>query len=115
MTNCVNFVFFQDTYLKQAAAYEKSLTKEQKLALKDERIRLKEQSEQRAQNLERKTRLKELGKPKRPMSAFLLFYAELASKTKTSPKEVKVKYDSLNESQKNAYKQKAAALAEEYR
>lgn len=101
--------------MKQKAAYEKKLTSEQKIALKDERIRMKELKEERAQNAQRKKRLSELGKPKKPLSAFAIFYAELAIKTKTNLMEVRDKYNALSESQKNVYKQKAAALTEEYR
>lgn len=105
----------QATFLKQKAEYEKKLTAEQKVALKDERIRMKELKEERAQNAQRKKQLRELGKPKRPLSAFVLFYTELANKSKTNALEVRDKYNALNESQKNVYKQKAASLAEEYR
>lgn len=95
--------------------YEKSLTKEQKLALKDERIRLKELKEERAQKAELKFRLNKLGKPKRPLSAFLSFYTEQLKKRKTTSKLVKDQWNSLDESQKTVYKQKAAVLTEEYR
>lgn len=95
--------------------YDKSLTKEQKLALKDERIRLRELKEERAQKAEFKYRLKKLGKPNRPLTAFILFYNEQLKKGKTTPKWLKDTWNSLDESQKNAYKQKAAVLTEEYR
>lgn len=101
--------------MKQKAAYEKNLTSEQKVALKDERIRMKELKEERAQKAQRKKQLSELGKPKRSPAAFVLFYTELAKKMKTNTIEVRDKYNALSESQKNVYKQKAAALAEEYR
>lgn len=91
------------------------MTKEQKLALKDERIRLRELKEERAQKAELKFRLKKLGKPNRPLSAFLLFYAEQRKKGKTTATLVKDKWISLDESQKTVYKQKAAVLTEEYR
>lgn len=105
----------QVAYLKKKEAYEKSLTKEQKLALKDERIRLKELKEERAVKQEKANRLKELGKPKRPVTAFLLFYADEATKGKVNVHDIKVKYDALSESQKNAYKQKANAALEQYK
>lgn len=83
--------------------------------MKDERIRLREVEEERAKKLERKSRLKELGKPKRPNNAFLLFYADESKKSKTNVKAIKTKYESLNESQKAVYKQKATALLDEYK
>lgn len=85
------------------------------MAIKDERIRLKELKEERVKKQELRAQLKELGKPKRPTSAFLLFYAEEATKGKVNVKSVKTKYDTLTESQKNAYKQKANAALDEYR
>lgn len=91
------------------------MTKEQKLALKDERIRIKEQKEEREKKLKQKEQLKELGKPKRPTSAFFLFYAEEAGKAKTNTLAAKQKFETLNESQKNVYKQKAAAELTQYR
>lgn len=108
-------VKFQAVWLKMNEAYNKALTKEQKLAIKDERIRLKEVEEERAKKLELKNRLKELGKPKRPTTAFLLFYADESKKSKTNVQAIKTKYETLNESQKAVYKQKAAALLEEYK
>lgn len=102
-------------WLKVNESYNETLTKEQKLAIKDERIRLKEVEEERAKKSELKSRLKELGKPKRPTTAFLLFYADESKKSKTNVQSIKTKYSALSESQKTAYKQKAAALLEEYR
>lgn len=102
-------------WLKKIEAYEKSLTKEQKLALKDERIRLKELESERAKKLELKTHLKKLGKPKRPMNAFLLFHVDETKKTKTNAMNSKAKYYALAESQKTAYTQKATVLLENYR
>lgn len=106
---------FQEVFRKKKEAYEKSLTKEQKLAIKDERIRLKELKEENAKRAERKIRLRELGKPKRPKTSFILYYIDENSKGKTSMQALKVKYAALNDAQKNAYKQKAAALLEDYR
>lgn len=85
------------------------------MAIEDERIRLKELSEERAKKSERKNRLSELGKPKRPISAFFLFYSDESKKAKTNAREAKAKYEGLNESQKLAYQQKADASREEYR
>lgn len=102
-------------WLKQLEAYNKNITNEQKLAIKDERIRLKELDEKRAQKLELKSRQMEFGKPKQSLSAFLLFHVEESKKSKTNVRNTKVKYDALNETQKSAYKQKAAALRDEYK
>lgn len=102
-------------WLKANESYNKILTKEQKLAIKNERIRIKEVDEERAKKSELKSHLKELGKPKRPTNAFLLYYADESKKSKTNVQTIKTKYGALSESQKAAYKQKAAALLEEYR
>lgn len=76
---------------------------------------MKELKEERVKKQELKAQLKELGKPKRPVSAFIQFYIEEATKGKVNVKVVKAKYDTLTESQKNAYKEKANAGLEEYR
>lgn len=102
-------------WLKQVEAYNEKITNEQKLAIKEERIRLKELDKKRAEKLEMKCRKTKFGKPKHPLSAFLLFYAEESKKSKTNIRNTKVKYDALNETQKSAYKQKATALRDEYK
>lgn len=101
--------------MKKKEAYEKSLTKEQKLAIKDERIRLRELKEDRASKQELRARLKELGKPKRPKGAFVQFYVDELAKGKVDLKTATTKYNALNESQKSVYKQKADAAFKEYR
>lgn len=83
--------------------------------MKDERIRLKELKEENAKRAELKSRLRELGKPKRPKNAFLLYYIDENSKGKTTIHAVKPKYEALNDTEKMVYKQKAAALIEDYR
>lgn len=102
-------------FRKKKEAYEKSLTKEQKLAIKDERIRLKELKEENAKRAQLKSRLRELGKPTRPKTSFILYYIDENGKGKTTIQAVKAKYAALNEADKNVYKQKAAALMEDYR
>lgn len=103
------------TWLKQIEAYNKKITKEQKSAIKDERVRLKELDEKLAQKLELKNRQEKFGKPKQPLSAFLLFHVDESKKSKTTVQNTKVKYDALSEAQKSAYKQKASALRDEYK
>lgn len=105
----------QAVWLKQKEAHNKTITTEQKLAIKDERIRLKEIDEKRAKKVELKNRRTELGKPKQPLSAFLLFHVEESKKSKTNVHNTKIKYDALNETQKSIYKQKATALRDEYK
>lgn len=102
-------------WLKQMEAYNKKLTEDQKLAMKDERIRLKELDEKRAKKLELKERQKKYGKPKMPLSAFFLFHMEESKKSKTNVLSTKAKYDALSETQKSQYIQKAAALRVEYK
>lgn len=95
--------------------HNKKITTEQKLAIKGERMRLKELEEKRAKKLELKNRQTELGKPKQPLSAFLLFHVDECKKSKTNVLSTKTKYDALNETQKSIYKQKATALRDEYK
>lgn len=101
--------------MKQIEAYNKKLTNEQKLAIKDERVRLKERDEKRAKKLELKSRQEKYGKPKYPASAFILFHIDESKKSKTNVQNSKAKYDALSESQKLAYNQKAVALRDEYK
>lgn len=101
-------------WLKVKEAHDKILTEEQKLAIKDERIRLKEVDEERAKKLEEKNQLKELGKPKRP-TAFDLFFIDETKKSQTNVATVTSKYRALDDAQKTAYKRKAAANLNEYR
>lgn len=103
------------TWLKQIEAYDKKITEEQKLAIRDERFRLKEVDEKRAQKLELKNRQEKYGKPKQPLSAFLLFHVEETKKSKTNVQNTKAKYDAMSEAQKSAFKQKAATLRDEYK
>lgn len=105
----------QTEYDVKIKAYENSLTKDQKLAIKNERNRLKELKEKRSKVQELKNLSIENGKPKRSPGAFLLFFSDEARKAKTNVKDAKVKFEALGESQKNAYAQKAVALREEYK
>lgn len=95
--------------------YNKKITQEQKLAIQGERSRLKDLDEKRAKKLELKNRLTELGRPKKALSAFVLFHIDESKKSKTTAINNKVKYDALSEAQKSIYKQKAATLREEYK
>lgn len=96
-------------------AYSKKLTKDQKLAIQSERSRLKENDAMRAKKVALKNRQKELGKPKQPISAFILFHVDESKKSKTNALSSKAKYDALSETQKSVYKQTAAALRDEYK
>lgn len=97
------------------AAYNQLLTKDQKLAIKDERIRRKELKERRVLNLERKARLTELGKPKKPLNSYMLFVQEERKHNGGLAKDFKTKYEALSDSQKDAYKQKAATAFAQYK
>lgn len=101
--------------MRKKGEYEKSLTTEQKLAIKNELIRSNELKEERAKKMELKEQLKAFGRPKRPLTSFFLFRSDENAKEKTNIKDARTRYAALNESQKNTYKEKTAALFEEYK
>lgn len=119
---CILFDF-QILYDQKMTAYNKLVTKDQKLALKEvkikkqyERIVQKDQTKKRALDLQHKRRLNELGKPKRSFNSYMMFVDEQRRQNPgTAPKDLKNKYDALTESQKDVYKQKAVAAFAQYK
>lgn len=101
-------------YKQKMAEYEKKLTKDQKLVINDERIRLKEEKVHRAELRNTKNRLKELGKPTRSPSSYLIFVSE-QRKQSVSMKDAQQKWNQMNEEQKRVYQQKQIKLSEAYK
>lgn len=104
----------QPEYKKQQAAYLKKLSVDQIKAIKAERS---EEKKNRAEAIERKNRKMEMlegGKPKKPMSAFLLFASVKSKNTHTNSSNLKSEWENLSEDQKLAYKQQAQQLRDAY-
>ncbi|XP_063972918.1 transcription factor A, mitochondrial isoform X2 [Diachasmimorpha longicaudata] len=106
-----NYLHELQEYTKQIMAYEEKLTDEQKKSIKDEKLRGMEATEK----VKMKAKLRELGKPKKPPTMFILFmlsrahtkekdmkfsdWLSIAAKEwSDAPREVKVKFE--NETQK---------------
>lgn len=97
--------------------YENSLSKEQKLAIKEERQRKQEHDETLKINRERKGQLKSLGKPKSPLSPFFVYYSEQSKKSSKPLKSTTAKeqWDKLNDQQRRPFVEKSAASREVYK
>lgn len=104
----------QPEYKKQHAAYLKKLSVEQLKAIKAERL---EEKKNRVEAIEKKNRKKERleeGKPKKPLSAYLIFAAAKSKNTHANSSDLKSEWDNLSEEQKLAYKQQAQQLRDAY-
>lgn len=104
----------QVEYKKQYANYLKKLSPEQRKSIAFE---LKQDKENRAQAIEKKNRKNENldeGKPKRPLSAFLLFASAKAKASHKKTSDLKNEWDQLGADQKLAIKQKAQQLLDAY-
>lgn len=110
-------LYRQVEFKKQLEAYEKRLTPEQKLALKEERKRLADHSKLLEQKRERKSQNEALGKPKAPLSSYVLFYQEAANKSSKPLTAVDVKqlWHNLPDSQKKPYIEKSNALRDTFK
>lgn len=101
-------------YKKQKEAYLKQLTTEQKQAIKSTRSEMRKNHKQSLQKKVKKSEEISLGKPKRPLSAYLLFSASKSKNTNMNGAALKSQWDQLAEDQKLAYKQKAQQLLDGY-
>lgn len=115
------FWTFQDEYVQKLNAYNSRLTNEQKQQLKAERLKeLREKNVTRTVKekvSERKNRLQQLGKPKRPLSSFLLFLSDERKKTsgKIVLSDIKEKWYKLSDAQRSAYVEAAAKSFDAYK
>lgn len=101
-------------YKKKYANYIKKLSPEQRKAIG---FLLQQQREKRALDIEKKNRKTEIldeGKPKRPMSAYLLFAAVKSKNTHMKSSDMKNEWEQLSVDQKSAYKQQAKQLRDAY-
>lgn len=107
----------QAIWLQQNAKYLSQLTDEQKEEIRQSRV---EKSEEKAKREYRK-RVKDLGKPKRPLNGFLLYCQEQKPKNLTRDenrsqiKSLSEQWSKLSETQKEPYQRRAADAVAKYR
>lgn len=75
---------------------------------------LKEQRKIASEKKLRKNELKSLGKPKRFLSAFMLYALDKIKNSNLKPKDIKDEWANLNDDQKQAYILKAKQLQDKY-
>lgn len=107
----------QAVWLQQNAKYLSQLTDQQKDEIRQAR---EERTEDKAKRVYRK-KVKELGRPKRPLNGFFLFCAELKPKNlnkeenKSQLKLLGQKWSQLNEEEKAPYNARAVEAMAKYR
>lgn len=104
----------QPEYKKQHAAYLKKLSAEQLQAIKAEQLKAKKNQAKAVEMKNRKKELLEEGKPKKPLSAYLLFSTAKSKETNKNASSLKSEWDNLSQDQQLAYKQKAQQLYDAY-
>lgn len=90
------------------------MSTEQKAAIKAQLKAYKENREKKVEEKIRKNEFLDEGKPKPPMSAYLLFAASKSKNTHTKASALKNEWDNLSDDQKLAYKQQAQKLRDDY-
>lgn len=107
----------QAVWLQQNAKYLSQLTDEQKDEIRQARA---DKTEEKAKR-EYRRKVKELGKPKRPLNGFLLFCADTKPKNlnkeenKSQVKLMGQKWSQLSEAEKAPYQRRAAEALVKYR
>uniref|UniRef100_A0A1Q3F5F9 Putative transcription factor a mitochondrial n=1 Tax=Culex tarsalis TaxID=7177 RepID=A0A1Q3F5F9_CULTA len=107
----------QAIWLEQNAKYLSQLTDEQKEEIRQNRV---EKSEVKAKREHRK-RVKELGKPKRPLNGFLLYCQDQKPKNlnreenRSQIKSLSEQWSKLSEAQKEPYQRRAVDAVAKYR
>lgn len=94
--------------------YLKQLTPEQKLAIIVERKQVREKEANAAEKKNLKDVLRSLGKPKKPISPYLLFAVEKGRNSNLRPRDFKNDWDQLSDGQQQIYKQKYQQLRDTY-
>lgn len=103
-------------YLKKLAIYESSLTDEQRALIQKTR----EEKKTADQKKMLKHKIRDSGRPKRPIHAFQLFFVEMSkghphTKVGEVVKEAKGMWDKLSDNEKSVYIKQAAKNAEKYK
>lgn len=107
----------QAIWLQQNAKYLSQLTDEQKDEIRQTRV---EKGEEKAKREHRK-RVKDLGKPKRPLNGFLLYCQDQKPKNLTRDenrsqiKSLSEQWSKLSEAQKEPYQRRSADAVAKYR
>lgn len=104
---------FKAIYVKQFEIFKRNLTEDQVLAIKNERKRLQYAEIAKKKQIERRNTMASLGKPKKPMTAYLLFRNELNGAGQTTA-AIAEKWAKLSENEKNVYIKKVAELRAKY-
>lgn len=104
----------QPEYKKQYAAYLNKLSVEQLKAIQTERLEDKKNRALATEKKNRKTERLNEGKPKKPLSAYLLFAAVKSKNTHMKSSDMKDEWENLSQEQKLAYKQQAQQLRDAY-
>lgn len=102
--------------MKKLAAYEASLTDEHRAVIQ----KIQEEKKSSDQKRMLKHKIRDSGRPKRPIHAFQLFLVEQSKahphiKVSQVAKEVKGIWDKLNDVEKSTYTKQAAKNLEKYR
>lgn len=92
----------------------KKLSAEQLKAIKNERLESKKNRAEAIEKTNRKKELLEEGKPKRSLSAYLLFAAAKSKNTHMKASDLKNEWENLSQEQKSAYKQQAQQSLDAY-
>lgn len=96
--------------------YKKKVTPEQTELLKQEIVSMKADKERSEVSKQRRMVEKELGKPTKPSTGFLLFSKDVREKSqqKMTVAEIANEWNALSQSSKQVYADKAAKLQEQY-
>lgn len=97
-------------------AYKCRITDEQAAQLKSELASLKKSEAAKREKKKQTAVAEALGKPKHPLSAYLLFVKDLRSRSpaKLSLTEVAAKWQALSDEERKVYTDKADKSAEKY-
>lgn len=103
-------------YKQKLTDYNNKITKEQKAQMKFERKILRDEENAKREHKDKKNLLNELGKPKKPLSAFFLFAKQLRSNSsgKLIATDITKQWNALNESQRKVYVDKSNQLLVQY-
>lgn len=99
------------------AEYKSKITKEQTTQFKNELMSLQEDKKIAREKKEQKAHAAELGKPKFPLSSFILFANELRnnSTTKIHSTEVASKWKAFSDAERRIYTDRSTAAFEQYK
>lgn len=101
---------FKVIYAKQLEIFRRNLTEDQVLAIKNERKRLEYEEIAKKERIERKNVMTSFGKPKKPLTPYLLFRKELVGVAGESAASIAAKWANMPENKKSVYIKKGDEL-----